>query len=338
MSLDLSKDARRLRWGVLGAGLSVLAVTVWVTVAGSDRPWQGFQDQFRLLAQLDPDRSLGIQQKSTCLDSVDRCTTCHLGLERKDMDRAEIAQPFRFHGQDMAHHLRMHSGCVSCHGGTGRALDVKVAHAMPGTRQADPLLRQPYLQASCGRCHVPGDQPGMEALVRGANLYLLLGCGICHPLTRDGRGGWDFGPDLQALGRKSLAYLEASLLEPAANFPQSTMPSFRHSFANRPQALSDMLIFLLSLGLQDSGDCLSRRPESQALFSAACASCHAGGAGHFQHRCGYLLERKTELACAACHKDSLPEPGLFAGRCPVVNEHRGNCAVCHRDRARRAGQ
>ncbi len=213
---------------------------------------------------------------------------------------------------------------------------------MPGTRRKDPLLTQPFIQASCVRCHVPGDQPGMQRLSDGAKLYLLLGCSICHPLTGGGRGGWDYGTDLRSLGRKSLAYLEASLIEPTANFPQSTMPTFKHTFAGQPDLLENLLIYLVSLGLHDPENCSKRNLQNETMLSRACASCHSGkvgqACGRFEHRCLYIVERKSELDCASCHQESIPVAGLGRGRCPQINQHRANCVVCHLERKKEASQ
>jgi len=341
LSIDLAKDVRRLRVLLLLAALVFAGLTGWIALRESRPEWEELQGKFRRQTKTSANQKQGIMQLPTCAGTVDRCTTCHLGIQRKDLGGPEIEQPFKGHPQGTAHHLKNRVGCSLCHGGTGRALTSKVAHSMPGTSQKDPMLTQPFIQASCIGCHVPGDQPGMPKLTEGAKLYLLLGCSICHPLTGGGRGGWDYGPDLRSLGRKSLAYLEASLIEPTANFPQSTMPTFKHTFKGQPDHLENMLIYLLSLGLPDAGNCPNRNRQNEAMLSEACANCHSGqsgqACGRFEHRCLYLIERKSELSCAGCHQESIPEPGLGQGLCPPINQHRANCVVCHLEIEKEAG-
>jgi hypothetical protein len=50
------------------------------------------------------------------LQRVDRCTTCHLGVEDPTMKNAP--QPFSFH-PNLAPHVPSKFGCTICHGGTG---------------------------------------------------------------------------------------------------------------------------------------------------------------------------------------------------------------------------
>jgi len=335
VAIDASKDAARLRAGLLILSLALLLVLVLATFRSCRTEWRGHQKNFRALKAVPGDRELGIIQFENCAGEMDRCTTCHLGAARADLVKDEIPPPFRAHPAPLAHHVHKRFGCSICHGGTPRALESQTAHAAPGTGQIDPLHRQPHIQASCARCHVPGDRPGMERLKQGAELYLSLGCAICHPLTRGGRGGWDFGTDLRALGRKSLAYLEASLVDPTQNFPQSTMPSFATTFEAHPEALVDLLIYLESLVLDRTKARCNRRDRSRGLAGTNCTTCHSGDAGRasgrFEHRCVYILEREEQLKCGRCHPESVPGSGEHRGICPVIREHRKGCTVCHDD-------
>ncbi len=335
MGFDPEKDARRLRAGMLVAALFLLLVLVLAAFRSCRTEWRGHQAAFVEMGAVPAGRDLGILQFENCAGELDRCTTCHLGVLRHDLAGEGIPLPFRAHPAPLAHHVRKRFGCSICHGGTPRALESEIAHAAPGTAEMDPLHLQPHIQASCARCHVPGDRPGMERLKHGAELYLSLGCAICHPLTRGGRGGWDFGTDLRSIGKKSLAYLEASLVDPAQNFPQSTMPSFAATFENHPEALVDLLIYLESLVLARPGAECNRRDRSQGLAGANCTTCHAGEAGRasgrFQHRCPYLLERRDQLDCTRCHPGSVPGDGEHRGCCPVIREHRKGCTACHDD-------
>jgi len=333
LGTELSGAARRWRWLLLVSSLVLIGVGIWAVVYASDGGWRRIQRQFGEITGAPGERPPGILQLETCLGSVDRCTTCHLALERSDLAGPDVPLPYRSHPLGTVHHLKYRFGCSVCHGGTGRALSARVAHSMQGTSNRDRRLGDPYIQASCSRCHVPGDKPGMERLLSGAKLYLELGCRLCHPLTRGGRGGWDFGPDLRAPGRKSLAYLEASLVDPTANFPRSTMPSFDKSFEDEPMLLEDMLIFLVSLSLSRPEAGKGVRHASDSLVGAACTDCHAGedgrAGGLFRHECIYLLEQAQHLRCSTCHSGRAAGEQEGEKSCPVISEHRRNCWVCH---------
>lgn len=338
---DLARDARRLRWVLVVACCLLGGVLVLVAARSLPRAYRDHQRAFFTRTGV-TGRPVEMHQVRTPTGEVDRCTSCHLGVEREDLDDPDTPVPFRPHPQATRGHLARGAGCTVCHGGTGRALDTVTAHALPGTGQRDPLMGSPHIQASCARCHLPGARPGQRHLVRGAGLYLALGCATCHPLTPGGRGGWDYGPDLRTIGRKSLAYLEASVLEPTANFPRSTMPSFQRSFQGHPEALQDLLVYLESLVLERVEAPHGNLGRSRRLVDEPCTACHAGRAGaaggQFSHRCVYLLERADQLRCASCHPDRIPTPGRFGGRCPVVEEHRGSCTVCHLPRTVAAGR
>jgi len=329
------REARRLRLGVLVAALALLGVLAAAGYRALTPPWRAVQAGFR--ERLGPAAgrvATGVREVRTCTGALERCTTCHLGATRADLRGTSVPLPYRAHALDLAPHPPATVGCTACHGGNGRALDPAAAHAWPGGGGApDPLRRSPYLQASCLRCHVPGDAPGMERLARGARLYQGLGCAVCHPLTPGGRGGWDYGPDLTATGRRSPRQLETSLLDPAANFPGSTMPSFRHALGEEPEGRTDLVIYLLGLTLPPAPPSCSLRGRSDALVHRPCATCHAGVAGRaggrLAHRCGYLRERREHLRCAGCHPEAVPQPGAGQGWCPVIRAQRDGCEACH---------
>lgn len=331
MAFDLAGDTRRLRIGLLAGALLLLGMLAAVWLRSGRAEWRKTQAAFFELTG-GGRHSIEILQTRNCTGQIERCTTCHLGASKRDLADKELPKEFRAHSGAMLAHLERGTGCEVCHGGTGRALDSVLAHAMPGGSKRDPMLGEPYIQAACARCHVPGATDGMQQLVAGARSFLHLGCMICHPLTNGGRGSWDFGPNLRAGGRRSFDYLKTSLLDPSANFPGSTMPSFKNYFSANPEELKDILVFLLSLGIQDQGDC-AHGAKVVNCVSRPCADCHSGKAGRatgrLAHKCVYLIERSSELKCAACHPSEIPPPGPNRGRCPLVERHRANCSVCH---------
>jgi hypothetical protein len=334
VSRDPKKDARRLRMAFAGGALFIVMVVAVVAVRTLNQPWQRYQKHYRLLTNAELPHDDGLVQIQACTGEVDRCTTCHRGVENPSSAGAEYPLPFRTHSVSLTEHAPDRFGCSACHGGTGRALEPAIAHAAPGSDAADPLLVLPHMQASCARCHVPGDGPGMERLVHGAEIFLTLGCNGCHPLSGEGRGGWDFGPDLRTIGRRSLKYLEQSLVEPTANFQGSTMPSFSPTFADDAEGLTDLQIFLENLVLPRPARC-NLRDRSKALVEAPCISCHTGPAGKaggaFKHRCVYIVDwYHDELRCTRCHTAGIPDADNRT-ECPFVVEHRKACVACHEE-------
>ena len=329
----LDRDGRRLRIGmILSSGALLIAFGV-VGIRGCLQPWRQVQRQFAAVDATASGRTGDIAQFTACTGAVDRCPTCHLGMGRTDLSGEDIPLPYRGHGPGIGRHPPETIGCTACHGGQGRVLDVDKSHRHPDGTLRDPLMTQPHIQASCVRCHVPGERPGQERLVEGAYIFAALGCPVCHPLSAGGRGGWDFGPDLAAVGRKAPDDYRTSLLDPTANFAGSTMPSYRLALEKDAKAMESLLIYLESLAIPKDDATCGNTPRSRGLLNAPCATCHAGpggrAGGRMVHRCDYLKARKDELQCGRCHEASLPEVGTFGGYCPLITKHREACSLCH---------
>lgn len=308
---------RRLQLGLLLSVLLVAVVMAVVVVQELRAPWRRLQAQYLALGV--DEAFTGIREINTPHGRVDRCATCHLGSLAAT---APVTVKLEPHPPFARGHEPERLGCTVCHGGTGRALNPDVAHALPGTGDRDPLLEPPYIEASCSQCHVPGAVAGSERVARGAELYLSLGCAMCHPLAPGGRGGWDFGPDLRSLARQSPTQLRTSLFEPTADYPRSTMPSYETSLDRDQTALTDLLAFVQALSLTPL------EQPADARVTAPCVDCHSGSrglaGGRLEHRCTYIKVR-PQLVCAGCHDPEVP-----AGRfCPLIIEHREACRACH---------
>jgi hypothetical protein len=337
----LERDCRRLRIVMILSSGALLVALVVVGLHGFNRPWRAVQRQFTAVDAKTVSPFTGIRQYTACTGAVDRCPTCHSGMARRDLSRADIPLPYRSHGPGIGTHRPEKVGCTACHGGQGRVLDKDGSHAHPDGTGQDPLMTQPHIQASCARCHVPGEKAGQERLVEGAAVYAALGCPVCHPLVDGGKGGWDFGPDLTAIRRKTLDAYRTSLLDPTANFAGSTMPSFRLALENEAKAMESLLIYLESLPLPKVETC-GNRQRSLGLIQAPCADCHAGASGRaggrMIHRCPYLLNRKEELRCGQCHRETVPRTETYGGYCPFITRHRDACSICHADLREEGGK
>jgi cbb3-type cytochrome oxidase cytochrome c subunit len=182
------------------------------------------------------------------LPRVDRCTTCHLGIDQASF--ADAPQPFaahpeldRFVGSNSPHPIDQF-GCTTCHSGLDRAIEFSRAGHTPvdGAQreaweeaydwEAQHFLETPMLplnrtEASCLKCHRgAGDVPEAPSLNRGRDLVRMYGCFGCHriPGYEDVRR---VGPDLTTVASKLDAdWVKRWLAEPRAFKPEARMPQF----------------------------------------------------------------------------------------------------------------
>jgi mono/diheme cytochrome c family protein len=114
--------------------------------------------------QFDPNME---QYFLTGLDRVDRCTTCHAGLE--DPRMTDQPEPFTTHpGRYLEFHDPARFGCTICHDGQGRATETADAHGTVPFWD-HPLLEGKYAKTACSRCHSEEDLFGESALLARAD-------------------------------------------------------------------------------------------------------------------------------------------------------------------------
>jgi mono/diheme cytochrome c family protein len=212
------------------------------------------------------------------LQRVDRCTTCHLGVD--DPTMKDAPDPYRYH-TGLGPHVPAKFGCTICHGGQGLATDKDNAHGNVQFWET-PLLPREYIRASCGRCHKEGEVPGVPELTEGKRLFDTQGCRGCHKLN--GVGG-SIGPDLTEEGahHRSPEWLSQHFLTPNAVSAGSAMPNF-HFTKEQAKALT---YYMLSLTNEEMGSYYASErsipgPEyGRQLFAEKnCISCHSvGGVG-----------------------------------------------------------
>src|SRR5512140_1882054 len=149
--------ASALVWfAVLGAAF--LAIFSWVYLGEQGVEWRRYQARFREIekAAKNPHELAqapavdGIRQVwLPDLGRVDRCATCHLGIDDAAYRRAP--QPFRTHGGTwLTTHPTERFGCTACHDGQGQATDYRnAAHvAIPFVER--PLRPLETIEANCG--------------------------------------------------------------------------------------------------------------------------------------------------------------------------------------------
>jgi cytochrome c2 len=156
---------------------------------------------------------------------VDRCTTCHLGIDKKGYEDAP--QPYRTH-PNMELYLRGphpidRVGCTVCHQGRGRATGfVNAAHTASTVDQEKawgryqghekyetmhywdlPMMSKGNTEAQCRKCHQGAvDVPQAAQLNTGLMMIERYGCFGCHKIK-----GWEglrkVGPDLRKVTSKT---------------------------------------------------------------------------------------------------------------------------------------
>lgn len=188
------------------------------------------------------------------VQKVDRCTTCHLGIDQKGLEGAP--QPFRTHskldlmvGSNSPHPLEKF-GCTVCHGGNGHSLTFKDAAHTPQNKEqaktwgkkyhwhslekwAVKMLPLDHAEASCVKCHKGVvNVPQAEKLNEGRRLVQTFGCYGCHKIEGFSTEGGHFGkagPALEHVGTKlEKEWITKWLHDPKAFRPATKMPRIFH--------------------------------------------------------------------------------------------------------------
>ena len=170
---------------------------------------------------------LAINEFKEPILTVDRCTTCHLGIDRAGFE--QMKQPFRTHPNRevlFGKHPITRFGCVSCHQGQGPALEVDSAHGEVKHWER-PLLRGSSVQVSCRTCHVEERElPLAPVYSQGRQMVEELGCFGCHNLPGFEKAQ-KVGPDLTRIASKvDPSWLFRWIKEPRGYLPKTKMPDF----------------------------------------------------------------------------------------------------------------
>ncbi len=268
----------------------VLCVLLLVYVKDTNREWKKYQRQYYVLSsQYAKDAAEKERIKKTPLKidqvvlnefgRVDRCMTCHQGVE--DPDFKNEKQPFTYHLSAPVHPFDKF-GCTICHQGQGWATTKDAAHGHV-KHWGTPLLPKEFLQASCGKCHLEGDVPGASDLSLGRALFEEKGCKGCHKFQ--GVGG-AVGPDLSTIGRpghRNPEWLFTHFKDPQKSAPGTIMPTY--GFTDKEAKA--LTLYMLSLtdekitGYYASKKVIPDKSFGRKLFKEkGCLGCHSiSGAG-----------------------------------------------------------
>jgi len=298
--------------------LTATLTLLFFIALGQDMTREWIRTQHRFFKTLTKDERRGMSGgiKQTLvknLDRVDRCTTCHLAINKPQLSLAE--EPFTAHpGQFLQWHPVEKFGCTVCHGGQGLATETKAAHGdVPHWEQ--PLLRGELVQASCARCHgnLNEIRPHVPLLLKGRELFQAKGCYGCHAIKEFGQ---TVSQDLTEVGSKSyllleadfemmappydrIHWLEAKLRHPRMLNPgvtpehlpkgeEEVFPSAMPHVGLREDEIKALTVYLLSLTDFDPpvSYVVPGSPEPQPVFASAVERGHA------------VFEK---FGCAACH-------------------------------------
>ncbi|HEX4999385.1 MAG TPA: c-type cytochrome [Terriglobia bacterium] len=184
---------------------------------------------------------------------VDRCTTCHLGIDQKVWEEAE--QPYKTHPKldlflsTTSPHPIDRFGCTTCHSGLDRATSFQDAGHTPRTEEqkeewtkkygwhVDEFLETPMLaldkvESGCYKCHTGAEVPQAPALNAGRDLIRMYGCFGCHKIP-----GYEtvskVGPDLGTVsGKLTKDWMRKWLANPKEFKAEARMPKFWYNTNN----------------------------------------------------------------------------------------------------------
>ncbi len=245
----------------------------------------------------------------TRVPKMDRCTTCHLAIDRKGYE--SYPQPFRTHpnlatylGSDSPHPLNR-IGCTVCHDGMGQSVtfrdaahtprDEKQAHEWEETRHWEaphywdyPMLPVGMTEASCAKCHREEVMvPSGSTITLAYATFERAGCYACHK-TRGFDGLRKPGPNLTRVKSKlSQDWVKNWIREPRAIKPATWMPQvWYNSNSNSPQdavrneAEINASVAYLFANSDDYTPAVGSPPQGNAasgktiVESVGCLGCH----------------------------------------------------------------
>jgi hypothetical protein len=281
--MDLAWERSATKWRHIIFAVFMVAILISLMIIFSNeahKEWMTFQGTYneKLAGKLNKPEFRNTPLKINQiwipqLNAIDRCTTCHAGVENPLF--ANEPQPLTTHPGDF---LKTHPvdkfGCTVCHQGDGQAVTVEATHGAVHHLNRQ-LLAKEFVQASCVKCHVDlYDQsvsneqfPWGAIFLDGRRLTYQYGCRGCHKIN--GEGG-TIGPELSGFGsRTELAFLLIHDFEhvegphimrqweyehflnpqkivpgnPKLNFPPTIMPNF----SLKPEQAKALTIYMLGL-------------------------------------------------------------------------------------------
>lgn len=255
----------------------ILAFFGWHFWKDYNRPYIPYQKEFKkLLAEKGGgelelgDFKFGIRQRwLEALNRIDRCETCHLGIE--DPRFKDAPEPFKTH-PDADLHAFERFGCTVCHGGWPMATSLEQAHG-PTETYNKAIYHENFMENSCSLCHGDFIQEQAPVLLKGRRMFNDKGCRGCHKVK--GKERVKIGPPVKKIWRKVQAdWLYRWLKNPRAYLPRTPMPDFKLS----EQEAADIAHFLIpQIKSKEtvSGPEDAYERGKQLFAESRCVTCHA---------------------------------------------------------------
>lgn len=247
---------------------------------------------------------------------VDRCITCHLGIDQKGFEDAP--QPFKSHPNldlylsSSAPHKMEEFGCTTCHGGSGQSVSFNTAAHTPRDKEqgdmwnkkygwkplefwADKMLPLNHVEASCVKCHSGTvEVPQAPQLNEGRRLATEYGCFGCHKV--EGMDRWKAGPSLTHIQTKLDAdWIVRWLHNPKEFRPSTTMPQvFNTENTSDPESLDKNTAAIAGIAayLMKNSDTvtIAEAPKTgnaergkKLIEEVGCLGCHSAGTLNANH-------------------------------------------------------
>ena len=162
------------------------------------------------------------------VDRVDRCTTCHVGIDKAGFE--DMEPPLNTHPDRelfLGKHPVAQYGCTPCHDGQGVAVNSEGQAHGKVQFWLQPLLEEEQMESRCLDCHREiAELKGAETLRKGEQLFEQLGCHGCHLVN-----GYEelepVGPSLRSIAAKAdPQWLVDWIKDPHEFRPRSKMPFF----------------------------------------------------------------------------------------------------------------
>lgn len=292
---------------LLGSGLILIVFTMYIAYSQYKHEWKVYQSEYKeLFFKKATDETIRNKAKSfeikmqqiylEGLNTVDRCTSCHLGVENPLMANAPV--PFRMHSGDyLKNHAVERFGCTVCHHGQGRATNKKEAHGIGHeTHWGSPILERDFVQTSCAMCHdlaMLKDRGG-EKVVMGEKLFRQKGCMGCHKI--DNVGGV-LGKPLDGIGSQPVMYFPMRFVKGKKTVAQWLKEHFEDPRAIVPDSqmkvdmTSDEATLLTTYVMSLRSDEMPKKyrqltgeripddikDEGESLYKRYCVACHEDG-------------------------------------------------------------
>lgn len=289
------------------SGLLLFAFMLFDGYLESSPEWKKYQAGYKKLfiknakdeAAKERAKSLEVELKQIYLDvlkRVDRCTSCHIGVENPLMANAQMV--YKQHSGDyLKDHPVDRFGCTICHDGQGRALSTKEAHGTGRDMHWDyPIMPLKYVQSSCARCHdfeMLKHNRG-ERVAGGEKLFREKGCKGCHKLN--GVGGV-LGNALDRVGSQPFAFFPMRYVKGEHTVyawhqqhfddPRNIVPESEMKIDVKGEDSDLLTTFILSLKSEEIPRQYRRIWQSplskeeamngESLYKMYCIGCHTSG-------------------------------------------------------------